>query len=283
MQKNYKAFVDRMITRYEGNYGWDRGDDGGPTKFGITCYDLAEYLGKNMNSMSAWAPTVRAMPLETAEAIYIKKYAAKDRFNQLESGTDCVMFDFGVNSGTMRPVWIAQHVLRLPTSSSFTDDLLHAINEEPAHHFIDQMCDARMAYLRGLKNWSTFRGGWTSRVADLRGYCHRIAEDAAPDPLPVAIMDRLAMVKQAQAGYNQLYNLIPLLDVDGYEGPKTKEQTRRFQTQQSLHVDGIIGHETIDKLAGMVVPTAVGLLGEVFTEERYTMTRAVDSIAEFMA
>lgn len=282
MRKNYKDFVDRMINKYEGGYCWDRGDAGGPTKYGITCYDLAKHLGKNMGSMTSWAPIVRAMQLDVAEDIYIK-YAIKDRFDQLESGTDCVMFDFGVNSGTMRPVWIAQHVLKRPSSSSFTDDLLKAINDQPASRFIDQMCDARMTYLRGLKNWSTFRGGWTSRVADLRSYCHRIAEDGVPDPLPVAIVDRLAMVKQAQIGYNQLFHLDPPLDVDGYEGPLTKEQTRRFQVQQGLNVDGLIGHETIDRLAGMVVPTTVGLLGEMFAEERYTMTRAVDSIAEFMA
>jgi hypothetical protein len=48
----YKAFVDRMISKYEGGYGWDANDPGGPTKYGITCYDLAEHLGERMTSMA---------------------------------------------------------------------------------------------------------------------------------------------------------------------------------------------------------------------------------------
>ncbi len=31
--QDYKPFVERMISRYEGGYGWDRNDPGGPTKF----------------------------------------------------------------------------------------------------------------------------------------------------------------------------------------------------------------------------------------------------------
>jgi lysozyme family protein len=100
MQQDYQAFVERMIARYEGGYGWDRRDPGGPTKFGITCYDLAEYLGEKMNSMSAWAPRVKAMTLATADEIYKKKYATACQFDALNAGCDCVVFDFGVNSGS---------------------------------------------------------------------------------------------------------------------------------------------------------------------------------------
>jgi lysozyme family protein len=74
--------------KYEGNYCWDKGDSGGPTKFGITCYDYAAYKHQKMNSMSAWAPKVRAMTLPEAEDIYITKYATKTRFYELNSGKD---------------------------------------------------------------------------------------------------------------------------------------------------------------------------------------------------
>ena len=52
MQANYKTFITRVISRYEGDYCWDAGDSGGPTKFGITCYDLAEHMGRKMTSMA---------------------------------------------------------------------------------------------------------------------------------------------------------------------------------------------------------------------------------------
>jgi lysozyme family protein len=51
MLENYVAFCSRMIKKYEGGYGWDKGDSGGPTKFGVTCYDLAAHRGQKMDSM----------------------------------------------------------------------------------------------------------------------------------------------------------------------------------------------------------------------------------------
>ena len=51
-QLTYLPFTARMINRYEGGYGWNRADPGGPTKYGITCYDLAEHRGLKMDSMA---------------------------------------------------------------------------------------------------------------------------------------------------------------------------------------------------------------------------------------
>jgi lysozyme family protein len=282
MIQNYKQFIDRMINKYEGGFGWDRADAGGPTKYGITCYDLAEHMGKKMGSMSAWAPIVRAMSLDVAEAIYLKKYASRDRFADLESGTDCVIIDYGVNSGIARPVWTAQQLLGRPRSTTFSDDLVKAINDQDAARFIDRMCDARMAYLRQLGNWPTFRGGWTARVADLRAYCHHIAIGWDPMPIPVPIPDHMESVRTAQRAYNSLYHLIPPLDVDGYEGPKTKEATKRFQSENALNVDGLIGPNTLSKIAELP-PAAPGPLGLVSLDDEPgtdVMARGIETAAD---
>ncbi len=259
MQANYTKFITRVISRYEGNYCWDAGDSGGPTKYGITCYDLAEHLGKRMQSMGAWAPIVRAMSLQTAEDIYIYKYARKNRFNGLESGSDCVILDYGINSGVLRPVWIAQKIAGRPRSNVFDDSLLKAINDYSANRFIDRMCDERMAFLRSLSIWPRFKGGWSTRVADLRQYCHNIASDLAPPPADDTITDRIPTIKTAQRGYNELYHLQPPLDVDGFEGSETRNITKRFQQEHDLEVDGIIGEHTMAKLAEVSAPAHVGL------------------------
>jgi lysozyme family protein len=278
--QNYKQFIDRMITKYEGGYGWDRADAGGPTKYGITCYDLAEHMNKKMTSMSAWAPIVRAMSLDVAETIYLRKYASKDRFVDLESGTDCVFIDYGVNSGTLRPIWTAESLLGRPHSNTFSDDLLKAINDQEADRFIDRMCDSRMAYLRGLSNWSTFKGGWTARVADLRTYCHHTSIGWDPPSLPVPIPDHMDSVRTAQRAYNNLYKLQPPLDVDGYEGPKTKDATKRFQQEHGLLPDGLIGPNTLSKIAELPpAPVSVSLLS---ADERETdvMARGIADPSE---
>lgn len=275
MQGNYKTFITRVISRYEGTYCWDAGDSGGPTKYGITCYDLAEHMGKRMTSMGAWAPIVRAMSLATAEDIYVYKYARKDRFNELESGSDCVILDYGINSGVLRPVWIAQKITGRTRSNVFDDGLVKAINDYSANRFIDRMCDERMAFLRSLSIWPRFRGGWSTRVADLRQYCHHIANDLAPPPADDTIADRIPSIKTAQRGYNELYHLQPALEVDGFEGPETKKVTRRFQQEHNLEVDGVIGEHTIAKLSEVSAPADAGLT--MFEDEaRSAMGKAVE-------
>jgi lysozyme family protein len=279
MQQNYDVFIRRVISRYEGGYCWDAGDSGGPTKFGITCWDLAEYMGRKMQSMGAWAPIVRSMSLATAEDIYAHKYARKDRFNDLEGGSDCVILDYGINSGVLRPVWIAQRITGRPRSNVFDDNLVKAINDYHADRFVDRMCDERMAFLRGLSIWPRFRGGWSTRVADLRQYCHHISSDLPPPPANDVISDRVPTIKTAQREYNEYYHLQPPLDIDGFEGPKTKAVTRRFQQETGLEVDGIVGEHTMAKLAELCPPTP-GVLTLFEDEAPATMAKGVENVSD---
>lgn len=181
MLQNYKAFVDRMINKYEGGYGWDRNDSGGPTKYGITCWDLAAHRSQKMNSMAAWAPVVKAMPLSEAEDIYRSKYASAVHFDDLPSGIDCCWFDYGVNSGIGRPIRVAQAFLGVATDGIFGPKTMAAVKAYGDERFVNKMCDERMRFLRALRIWSTFGVGWTRRVADLRAYSLRLVA-AKPEP-----------------------------------------------------------------------------------------------------
>lgn len=173
MQTDYVVFVDRMITHYEGGYCWDAGDNGGPTKYGITCYDLAEHRHQTMTSMAAWAPIVKSMTLVEAEAIYAEKYAKQIMFDQLKPGKDVVMFDYAVNSGSQRAVRSARALLNRPGSGVMTKDLLDAINAADAKWFVNAMCDERLHFMQNIRNgtaWKKFGHGWASRITDLRTY-----------------------------------------------------------------------------------------------------------------
>jgi lysozyme family protein len=167
---DFKPFCERMISRYEGGYGWARDDSGGPTKFGITCYDLAEHRHQRMDSMSRWAPIVRAMPLSEADEIYQTKYATQCCFNELNSGCDCVVFDFGVNSGSSRAIKYAQTVVGAHVDGLLGPMTLKAINEHDSRDFINRLCDVRLGFLKNLRIWGTFGRGWSARVRDLRVY-----------------------------------------------------------------------------------------------------------------
>jgi lysozyme family protein len=183
MQKNYKAFVDRMIQRYEGGYCWDAGDAGGPTNYGITCYDLAQHRHQTMTSMHVWAPIVRAMPLSEAEDIYAAKYATACAFDALNDGCDCVVMDFGVNSGPSRAVKYAQLVVGVTHDGILGDGTLAAINAMDASKFVNDLCDLRLGFLRALGIWSRFGVGWSARVADLRRYSLHLIQEHKTAPL----------------------------------------------------------------------------------------------------
>lgn len=189
MQANYATFIERVIHRYEGGYGWDKGDPGGPTNFGITCYDLAEHRGVKMTNMSAWAPLVKAMPLPEAEDIYRTKYAKKLYFDLLRSGADCVVADYGINSGVARPLRVARSLLNFtdPVDTALIAAINAAHNADPKW-FIDAMCQERLHFMhqiRGGSAWAEFGHGWGTRVADLDTYCDNLAI-GAPAPAPPA-------------------------------------------------------------------------------------------------
>ena len=204
MKIDYAPFIDRVIQRYEGGYGWDENDPGGPTKYGITCFDLAEHMGEKMTSMAAWAPLVQAMTLQTAEAIYSTKYAAACCFDDLVTGADCVILDFGINSGPSTSVRCSQKVVGVAIDGVLGPVTLKAVNGYDPSKFINALCVERLTFLRSLSIWWTFGTGWTARINDLRAYSLALAM-----PKPAGIVseaatytDKLVRIPSAHAkGY----------------------------------------------------------------------------------
>lgn len=193
----YKPFVDRMIGKYEGGYGWNRKDPGGPTKYGITCFDLAEHRGQKMSSMASWAPVVQAMTLPEAETIYQTKYADFIRYNDLPAGVDVEMMDYGVNSGITRPIRVVRAILGVPGPAKMDQPLLDAIRKTDPIKLINDISAERLHFMhaiRGGSAWAEFGGGWGARVADLKAYALHlvaapgtVAEPTAPDLTTVSL------------------------------------------------------------------------------------------------
>jgi lysozyme family protein len=169
VQVDYAPFIDRVIHRYEGGYGWNPKDTGGPTKYGITCYDLAAHRGQRMDSMLRWAPLVQAMQLPEAEAIYQTKYAAGVAFDTMVAGEDCCTLDYAINSGVSRGNLVKAEIYKKYGAAI------------PAADFVNRMCDERLAFMKAIRGgsaWAEFGHGWQSRVDDLRGYCAHLATGA---------------------------------------------------------------------------------------------------------
>jgi len=186
MQVDYRPFIDRMIGKYEGPYGWSKKDPGGPTKYGITCYDLAEHRGLKMTSMSAWAPIVQAMTLAEAEAIYQTKYAKSVMFDLLPTGPDVAILDYAVNSGIGRVAVVVPSLMGVKTYAA----AVAALDKADPKKFVDDICAERLRFMhaiRGGSAWAEFGHGWQARVDDLRAYGEHLAaggthENAPPAP-----------------------------------------------------------------------------------------------------
>lgn len=185
MKQDLPFVLQRNVLPSEGGYCWDRGDPGGPTKYGITCYDLAQHRGQRMHSMSAWAPIVRAMTLDEAMDIYNTKYAVKCRFNELPSGLDYTIIDYAINSGLARPPLVLSRLLGLPSTHTMTDTIMARIQKVDTEKLIHSVNAERLHFMhqiRGGSSWRLFGKGWQRRVDHVDTTSIQMYEHPLPIP-----------------------------------------------------------------------------------------------------
>jgi lysozyme family protein len=175
-KNDYDDPIMTNVFVHEGGYGWDRADPGGPTKYGITYIDLAEYEHQDPGSPDQWASRVESMPKSTADLIYKNKYAAGIMFDNLVKGPDYVLLDYGINSGVSRAVRVAQTLLNLPVTGRMGPNVVDAINKSPPDWFVDAVSAERLAFLKSLRTWRTFGSGWGKRVRDVQSISHQLAD-----------------------------------------------------------------------------------------------------------
>lgn len=146
MLSNYN-FCIKEVLKSEGGYTNDPLDRGGPTNFGITIWDYRAYINKQ-----GTAEDVRRMTVDQAKAIYKSKYWDAVGGDNLPSGLDYTVFDFGVNSGVSRALRYYK-----------TYKTINAINA------------ARLRFLQSLPTWNHFGAGWGARVARVKRDSNKLA------------------------------------------------------------------------------------------------------------
>jgi len=159
---NFDAALARVLA-HEGGYTNHPSDPGGPTNFGITIADYRKYVKSD-----AKAADVRKMVIDDAKKIYRQEYWQVLRCDDLSSGVDYAVFDYGVNSGTGRAGKVLCHLLNLPVNSAVDDTVVAAIARADSVRLIEAICDERLAFLQSLKTWPVFGAGWSRRVAQMR-------------------------------------------------------------------------------------------------------------------
>lgn len=190
VKASFEDALSRLL-RDEGGYGNHPSDPGGPTNFGITLADARRYWKTN-----ATASDVKAMPVGVARDIYRKRYWDALRCDDLPAGVDYAVFDYGVNSGVARAGRVLRRKLALPdTSSAVNDTVIGSARRADAAKLVAAICAERLAFLRGLKTWTTFGRGWTRRVSGVEAVALAMTRSATapfnPAPAPrVSLVDK---------------------------------------------------------------------------------------------
>jgi lysozyme family protein len=189
---NYDPSLKRVLA-HEGGYTNDKNDPGGPTNFGITIIDYRKYV-----KADATAADVRAMNVDEAKEIYEAKYWNAMRCDELPSGIDYCVFDYGVNSGIGRAPKVLQRVLGIEADGKIGPITLAAVAKADPQKVVSDICRERLAFLRSLAIWPTFGKGWTTRVNDVERVAIGMTTKRPPPdvtkPVPAAPQGWLAFL-----------------------------------------------------------------------------------------
>jgi lysozyme family protein len=167
------AIIDGILQREGSTFTNDPADHGGPTKYGITLGDWANYLGG-----PATATDIEALTETTARAFYLRRYIWKPGFNLIaDPWVQTFMVDTAVLEGVGTAVKMLQQILGVKGDGVFgpvtqtalqnygdTAKLKKWLITQRMHHLIScAMADFTPDQINGCDlKWMH---GWWNRVA----------------------------------------------------------------------------------------------------------------------
>lgn len=187
--------VKPLLLAHEGGYTAHKKDPGNwsggkagvgvliGTNHGIAAATLIGWRGRMVT-----ADEMRALSVDEAVEIYKVQYWDSVKGDALPAGVDYCVYDYSVNSG---PSWSAkelQRVVGAKVDGFIGVQTLRAIKEcgKTSIQIVDEICDRRLAFMRGLRHWRKFGKGWSKRVSDVRLKSRSFAANAPIPDVPVS-------------------------------------------------------------------------------------------------
>jgi len=157
-QDNWHKSLEAIL-HHEGGYVNHPKDPGGETNLGVTKRVYEEWGGtKDMKDLE----------VDDVEPIYRKNYWDRVKGDDLPSGLDLCVFDFGVNAGTGRAAKYLQTMIGTVADGGIGPNTLKAlanyVESEGVEQTIKNYQAARQEYYESLSTFETFGRGWTRRV-----------------------------------------------------------------------------------------------------------------------
>jgi hypothetical protein len=159
-----------MVLKHEGGFVNHPKDPGGMTNLGVTKKNWEAYLGREVTEVE-----MRALTPNDVKPFYKKNYWDKIKADDLPSGVDYAAYDLAVNSGTGRAAKYLQQIAGVTADGVIGPKSLEAVQKCDAEDTVDEICNMRMDFLKGLGTFETFGKGWTIRVNDVRAKATEMA------------------------------------------------------------------------------------------------------------
>ena len=160
MKVNYDKCLETIL-HHEGGYVNHPKDPGGETNLGVTKRVYQEHGGtKDMKDLL----------VEDVAPIYKKGYWDKMKCDDIPSGLDLCLFDFGVNAGPGRAAKFLQQMIGTTVDGGIGPNTLakleEYIRENGEHEAVNKYQEMRQKYYEKLSTFATFGRGWTRRVQE---------------------------------------------------------------------------------------------------------------------
>jgi lysozyme family protein len=172
MQDNFKPSLAAVL-KSEGGYSNNIHDPGHATNKGITQATYNEWLAK----LGRPKRSVALITDAEVEAIYKANYWDAEECDKLPYGLDYAVFDWAVNSGTVRADTAIDKVKELNPSAS-VESLINLYMAE------------RLTFLQKLSNWKYFGKGWANRVASVKALALKMAKNNATKATTELVKDK---------------------------------------------------------------------------------------------
>jgi lysozyme family protein len=155
----------KIELKFEGGKDDDPVDPGGRTNQGVIQREFSAWLRKNGKPNR----DVFTMTDDERDQIYYVNYCLKIHYDEMPPGVGLVMLDGAINSGPAQSIKWVQRALGITADGVLGTVTIQRIMDHPDHDLlIAAILDRRMAFLRSLRTFGHFGGGWTKRVNTLK-------------------------------------------------------------------------------------------------------------------
>jgi lysozyme family protein len=166
MNANFDFCFDRII-KSEGGYVWDKDDAGGETNLGVTKQAWSEFLKRPIQDGE-----MKKLTVSDVKPFYKQMYWDSIKCDDLPSGLDYVVFDFGINAGTKKSAKFLQRAVGAAEDGVIGPATLALVKNIEVPLLINTFTELKENFYNAIvgnnPTQNKFLKGWMNRVASVQ-------------------------------------------------------------------------------------------------------------------